>query len=611
MPAMNNHTWIGIGRLRAGFTAADAQRELVPLTARLPELFPQAEPANFVKNTGFHTQVRSLRDVVVGEVMTKALWIIFGSVLLVLAIAAANLSNLFLVRIDARRRETAVRAALGADRMHLAVQFGAESLLVALAAGLLAVGLAAAGLKLLLIAAPTDLPRLAEVHLSWAAVAFAAGGSLVIALALGMLPLVGPVALDLGLLREGGRGLTTSRSRQLARGALIVSQVALSMVLLTAAGLMVRSFNNLRAVRPGFDPSGVVTMGVAIPSGTYGRSYERTSAFYQQLAERAGQLPGVTGVGFSVKLPLVSGNLCSGVTIEAPSPGRSGNDCPSTALVSPGYFEAMGIHVTGRTLTWAAMNSGTGDMVVSRAFGDRIWTGQSAIGKGLRHYGNSPPWYRVSGVADDVLADGFDKPPVSIVYFPMLAIAGAGLEQVPTSMNMVVRTRAGDPLGLAPAIARIASGIEPQAAIANVRTMDSYVAQSMAKRTFTMLLLGIASVMALFLSLVGLYGVISFIVGQRRSEIAIRMALGAQMAQVGRMVVGQSLRLAALGVAVGIVAALATMRVLRSLLFGVSPTDPVLMTGAALVLLLVAVVAGYAPAQRAARVDPADALRAS
>jgi predicted permease len=209
----NNHTWNAIGRLRAGFTAADAQRELAPLTARLPELFPNAEPANFVKNTGFHTQVRPLRDAVVGDVMTRALWILFGSVLLVLLIAAANLSNLFLVRLETRRREIAVRAALGADRLHLATQFLAESLLIALAAAAVAIALAALGLRALLAVAPSDLPRLAEVHLGAAGMAFAVGGALVAAVALALLPLFSAPALDLGVLREGGRGMTTSRRR--------------------------------------------------------------------------------------------------------------------------------------------------------------------------------------------------------------------------------------------------------------------------------------------------------------------------------------------------------------------------------------------------------------
>jgi predicted permease len=387
-------------------------------------------------------------------------------------------------------------------------------------------------------------------------------------------------------------------------------------VLVTAAGLMVHSFRNLRAVRPGFDPTGVLTMTVALPNARYGsrnggdvQSYQRTSAFYEQLASRIQALPGVVAVGFSEKIPLASGFLCTGVNIEGADPNRVRGVCPPTTLVSPGFFQAMGIRVGGRPLTWSGMDQHDGAMVVSRAFAESTWPDERAFGKGLKYSGTKPPFYRVSGIAADILGDGYDKPPVAIAYFPMLPIPDAILWGAPTGMNLVVRTRAESPLALTSGIRRMVAELEPQAAIANVETMDAIVAKSMARRTFTMLLLGIAAAMALLLSVVGLYGVISYVVGQRRGEIAIRMALGARMAQVGRMVVGQSLRLAALGVVVGVFGALASMRVLQSLLFGVSPTDPGLIAGAALLLLVVAAAAGYGPARRAARVDPAEALR--
>jgi predicted lysophospholipase L1 biosynthesis ABC-type transport system permease subunit len=256
------------------------------------------------------------------------------------------------------------------------------------------------------------------------------------------------------------------------------------------------------------------------------------------------------------------------------------------------------------------MDAHDGRMVVSRAFADlHHWNDRDAIGRGMNFQGYKA-WYRVSGVAADVLADGFDKPPVSIVYFPMLPIPGAGLWGAPTQANLVVRSKSANALALAPAITRIVSELEPAAATANATLMNTLVAKSMARRTFTMMLLGIAAAMALLLSVIGLYGVLSYVVGQRRGEIAIRMALGAQVAQVGRMVVGQSLRLAALGVAIGVVVALASMHVLQSLLFGVKPTDPLLLVFSALLLLAVAIAAGWLPARRAASIDPAEALRA-
>ena len=610
MSAQNNHTWNAIGIVRPGFTAKDAERDLAPLVARLPELFPNAEPPQFVKNTGFRTQVRPLRDVVVGETLTRGLWILFGSVLLVLLIATANLSNLIMVRAEARRRETAVRTALGAGRVHHAAQSLAEGLVIAVIAGALAVLLAWAGTKLLLAHAPGDLPRLDEVQLRWTGVAFAAGGALLVALFLGVIPLLGRPPLDVSLLREGGRGMTSSRRRHAIRGALVVAQVAVSLVLLTGAGLMLRSFQQLRAVRPGFDPTGVLTMNVSLPAGQYAKSYEATSAFYERLAERIGGMPGVTAVGFSEKIPLANGNLCTGVAIEGTA-GEIRGDCPPTALVSPGYFEAMGIRVDGQSLTWSDMNQHGGQMVVSRAFAQRVWKDRPAIGRGLRYFGNEPPWYRVSGVADDVLGDGLDQPAVAIVYFPMLRIPGADLWGPPTFMNLVVRTSGGDPLRLAAPISRAVAELDAGAAVSNAQTMEDVVARSMSRRTFTMLLLAVAAAIALFLSVVGIYGVISYVTGQRRSEIAIRRALGAQVREVTAMVLKQSLRLAALGVVLGIAMSLGTMRVLRSLLFGVSPNDPVLIAGAALVLLTVALLAGWIPARRAARVDPSDAFRAA
>jgi predicted permease len=374
---------------------------------------------------------------------------------------------------------------------------------------------------------------------------------------------------------------------------------------------MVRSFRNLRSVQAGFDANGVMAMTVSVPAQRYGRDYAKTSTFYEQLVSRVEQLPGVSVAGVAEKIPLKDGNLCTAVTIEVPESDRASGDCPSSVLVSPGYFEAMRIRVRGEPLTWSGMDAHDGRMVVSRAFADlHHWTDRGAIGRGLKYNDNKPPWYRVSGIADDVLADGFDKPPVSIVYFPMLPIPDTRLWGVPTEMSLVVRTRSGSAMALAPAITRIVSELEPAAATANATLMNTLVDRSMARRTFTMMLLGIAVAMALLLSVVGLYGVLSYVVGQRRGEIAIRMALGAQVAQVGRMVVAQSVRLAALGVAIGVVAALASMRVLQSLLFGVKPTDPLLLVLSAALLLAVAVAAGWLPARRAASIDPADALRA-
>jgi putative ABC transport system permease protein len=605
----NNHTWNAIGRLRPGVTAADAQRDLAPLTERLPERFPEVyNNPDWVKNTGFSTEVVPLRDAVVGERVTRALWTLFAAVGLVLLIAAANVANLFLVRLDARAREIALRTALGADRGHLAWHYLSESLLLAGAAAIAAVGIAQAMLRALLAVAPSDLPRLADVHLGVPGVAFALGVGLLAGLLFGALPLVG-ARFDLALLREGGRGLTTSRRRMAARRVLVASQMAFAVVLLAGAVLMVQTFRNLRAIDVGFEPRGVLTLTIALPNSRYGNQADRASDLFTQLASRLRELPGTQRVGFSDRMPLLSGDWCTGITLEGPTPGSASGACPPTALVSPGYFEAMGISVSGQAMTWDGMNKHDGGMVVSRAFADHWWPNENPIGKGLRFSGRQPPFYRVVGVAEDIRGAGIEAPPPELVYFPMRPIPGAPLWASPTHMNLVLKTSSPNPMALTATIARVLQELEPDAAIANAATMESIFARAIARQSFTMVLLALSATIAIILSAVGIYGVISYIVTQRRGEIGVRMALGAPGSRVAFMVLRQSLGLAVLGVAAGVVGAVAVTRLLSALLYGVQPTDPLTLTLVPLALLAVAVMASYAPARRASRVDPVEALR--
>jgi len=269
----------------------------------------------------------------------------------------------------------------------------------------------------------------------------------------------------------------------------------------------------------------------------------------------------------------------------------------------------MGIRVEGRTPEWSGMNAHDGAMVVSKAFADHWWPGENPIGKGLKFSGTKPPWYRVVGVAEDVRGLGVDAPPIEVVYFPMRPIPGAPLWGAPLYMHLVVRTTSPQPLALAGTVTRFAQELDPEVAVANARTMESVLARSIAKQSFTMVLLLISAGIAMLLSAVGTYGVISYIVMQRRGEIGVRMALGAQVGDVMTMVLRQSLGLAALGVAIGVLAAIATTRFLSALLFGVSPADPSTLVAVPAVLLVVATLASYAPARRAARIDPVEALR--
>jgi len=607
-PAISNHIFNAIGRLRPGVSIADAQRELTALTGRFPEAFPRVYTPQMMQRTGFTTRVKSLRDDVVGALVTKALWILFGAVSVVLLVAAANVANLFLVRIETRRLEAAVRSAIGASGRDLALHYLTESLALVAGAALGAMAVAWVGLRILVALAPSDLPRLDEVQLSWVSVAFTVGCALAAGIALGLLPsLRGTV--DLAMLREGGRGATGSRRRLAARNVLVVSQMALALVLLTAAGLLLQSLRNLRSVEPGFDATNLMTMSVSLPNARY-RSHQLASAFFEQLSTRARALPGVISVGFGGELPLESSELCTGAVVDVPGPSGERGDCVQMMQVTPGYFEALRIPLHGRAPDWAQTDLGGASAVVSGAFADRFWPNAEAIGRGVKCCNGTPPFYRIAGVTGPVRTHGLDRSPGQVVYFPMIPFAKSpGIEGLPIFMRMVVRTASGQMNTVVPGIRRIVNEMDPQVPITDIAPMEQLLAKSLARRAFTMMLLATAAALALVLSAVGIYGVISYVVAQRRGEIGIRIALGARPTAVSTLVVRQSLALAGIGVAIGVVAALATTRLLGALLFGVSPTDPVVLASATVLLLLLAGIASYAPARRASRVDPVEALR--
>jgi len=606
-PALNNHTYNAIARLRPGVSAEMAQRELASLTTRFPEVFPSAYSANWMRQTGFTTRVTPLRDDVVGDLVTKALWILFGAVSVVLLIAGANVANLFLVRGEARRLEVSVRSALGASRTDLAWHHLVESLLLSALAALGAIGIAMLGLRLLVTMAPSNLPRLDEVHLGWSSVVFCVASALLAGVILGLLP-VSRVRVDFAMLREGGRGAIGSKRRLASRSVLVVSQVALALVLLSCAGLLVKSLRNLHSVEPGFDATNVTTMAIALPYANY-QSYEKISGFYEQLATRVGALPGVTAVGFGQALPLEGEEGCTTAVVDRPGSSNLRADCVPMMQVSPGYFEALRIPLQGRAPTWAETSQGGAGAVVSGAFADRFWPNESAIGHGVRCCNGKGQFYQITGVTGALRTNGLDRSPGQVVYFPMIPYAqNPGVEDFPTFTHMVVRT-SRPVLGLVPSIRRVVQAMDSQVPITDVRPMEDVLAHSVARRAFTMMLLATAAALALILSAVGIYGVISYVVAQRRSEIGIRMALGARTGEVRAMVVRQSLSLAAVGVVIGLAAALAATRVLGTLLFGVSPTDPAVLALATLVLLAIAAMASYAPARRASRVDPVEALR--
>lgn len=607
---VNWHRFTAYGRLRPGMTPEAAEADLNRLIRDWPETLPNAYGArgaedSFVEESGFRAAVTPLREDVVGDV-SAALWILLGAVGIVLLIGCVNVANLFLVRLEAGRRESALRTALGASRADLAAKWLTESLLLAIVAGVIGLLLAAWGIAGLVAAGP-QIPRMEEISLGWRSVGFTGGVALAAALAFGLLPLIRS-AVRFEWLREGV-GLTASRRGNAIRRGLVIFEIALALVLLTGAGLLLRTFQNLRAVDPGVDPDGVLTMEVSLPWGHYG-TWEKVAAFHRTLSERVAALPGVTAVGATQQLPLAGGTGCAILfTADVAARPRLSSCFASTVQATPGYFEAMGIDVAGDAPTWLDMEARRGGVVVTRAFAEHVWPGEDPIGKTVRGNGEREPYYRIVGVAEDIRANGLSEPPVPQVFFPMLPMEGAPLWGPQTSLTLAVRTAEGAPTSLAGPVRSLIREMDPGVAIGAARPMTEVVAESMLRTSFAMLLLGIAAAVALALGVIGLYGVIAYTVEQRRPEIGIRIALGAGRGAVRRMVVGEAATLAGAGVVVGGAVSLATTRVLAAQLYGVEPRDPATLGAVAVVLVGVALAAAYIPARRAAAVEPMGVLR--
>ena len=606
-PPVNSHFLSAVGRLKPGVDAADAQRDLARLTERFPRDLPGAYSPGFMSKYHFTAGVKSLRAEVVGDA-ARGIWIVLAAAALLLVVACANVANLFLVRLEARRREVTIRVAVGAEGAHLAWHYLTESLLLCLVAGGIGLVLADGAIRVLLALAPSTLPRLSEVHLGWQSVVCAIALAVAAGLVFGSLPLVRR-RLDVDTLRDGSRGLTVSPARRAARGALVVIQTALALVLLAASGLMVRSLLRLRDVRPGFDPHGVIAIDAAA-STAHDKTYEQAAAFWRAFIDGVRALPDVAAAGAVSSVPIDGNGTCATLHIEAhPLPAGEEPPCVARPIVAPGYFETMRIPLRGHAPTWDDIANHSAGVVVSGPLAAHMWPNEEAMGQGLGA-GSQPPFYHVVGITGDVRTAELDQPPTDVVYYPPVPIPGSGLWGPAGGLTLVARARHGSPTALVPEIRRVLRDLDPEAPIANVQLMDDVVVHSMARTTFMLLLLGVAAAMALVLSAVGMYGVLSYLIGQRRGEMGIRLALGASGGQVTRLVVWESAQLAAAGVIIGLAGALATTRVMQSLLFGVSATDPLTLGVVTVLLLGVAVAAAWLPARRASRVDPVEALRA-
>jgi predicted permease len=599
----------GIARLSTGATIEGVQAELQGLIGRLRELYPDSGAPAFLEEVGLRALVLPLKQEIVGDV-GSTLWILLGTVAFVLLIACANVANLLLVRAEGRQRELALRVAVGAGRMQVVRSFLGESVLLALAGGVLGTLVAAAAVRISLAFVPTDIPRVAEIGLDLRVMGFTGAICIGCAIFFGLFPLVRHGAGDLaGQLRDGsGRGSTGGREGHRLRNGLVVVQMALALVLLVGSGLMLRSYQALRDVDPGFETENVLLASLAIPTGEIA-GWEETAGFYRLLGERLAMQGGVEAAGFAGSTPLGSG--MGYFSIEVEDHPRAENELPVLTYnnqVEAGYLEALGIDLLeGRTIQRGDGAEGYPAAVVSRAFAERWWPGQSPLGRRVRLGFPDEPWSEIVGLVGDVQYTSLEAPAEEIVYWP--ATVGIPASPQPTrAMDVVIRTTA-DPLAFVSVLRREVQAINPRIPISNPETMADRFDRATARTSFTMSLLGAASVIALVLGLVGIYGVISYVVSQRTREIGVRMALGASAPLVRDMVVRQGLVLAGVGVGLGLIAAGALSSVMSSLLFGVSAIDPITYGTVSAAMVVVALAASWIPARRAAGVDPSRALR--
>ena len=596
-----------VARLRSGVTPADAERDLNTVIPTLPDRFPGSSAQSVVEDAKLAALVRPLKQHIVGN-MEQTLWILLGTVGFVLLIACANVANLLLVRAEGRQREVAVRTALGAPRSRIVRFFLAESVVLTTAGAVLGLGLTLVGVRALIAFGPANIPRLDQIGVNTTVLGFTGVISGLAAFVFGAIPLSRGAPDVVVTLKEGGRAATTGHTRFRARNVLIVAQIALALVLLVGSGLMVRSFWHLQQIDPGFRAENVLTFDIGLPPGDYPEQ-ARPAAFQQQLLDRLSGLPGVVQAGAVSCLPLSS--WCGGDPLyEEGVPRQPGSIPPIVAIrrAAPSYFETAEIPLlAGRYLDRRDHEQVTNVAVVSATLVERFWPDEDPLGRRVFPGGNPTSWYTIVGVVGDVGTGNVTESPSPLIYLPMVSDGDRGSS--PRTMTFVLRT-AIPPLDLAAAVRREVREMNRNIPVAHMRTLEDLVAESGIQMAFTMLLLIIAAAVALTLGAVGVYGVISYVVGQRRSEIGVRIALGARGGQVRRMVLGQGTRVAAVGVLLGLGGAMALTRLMGSLLYGVAPTDPITYGSVSVVLFVVTLLAAYLPARRAAAVDPVEALRA-
>ena len=608
-----NFSYQGIARLKDGVALEQANADVARMIAIALDSFPM--PPGFTRQMAEEARLgptlRPLKEDVVGDV-GRALWILLGTVGIVLLVACANVANLLLVRAEGRQQQLAVRTALGAGRGRLGRELLTESLALGLAGGAAGLVLAAGALRLLRALEPQGLPRLDEIGLDPIVLLVTLGLSVLAPVAFGSLPVARLKLVDLvAALKEEGRGGTAGARSRRVRDVLVAAQVALALVLMIGSGLMVRSFLALQRVDPGFEaPAEVLTLRAPVPTAEVEDPAEVALVHERILAELA-RLPGVTSAGMSSSVTMDGRTSMDPIFLEDfPVPEGQIPALRRFKWIAPGYFETLGNPVlAGRAISWADVHERRPVAVVTRNFALEYWDSPGeALGRRLRINPGSP-WREIVGVVGDVRDAGVDQEATAIVYWPM-AIADFWGEElfVPRSMAFAVRSpRVGSESFLEEVRAAVWS-VNPRLPLAQVRTLDEILARSLARTSFTLVMLGIAAATALLLGGVGIYGVTAYSVAQRSREIGVRMALGARRSDVSRLVLRQGLALAGIGVVVGLGAAVGLTRLMSALLYGVAPLDPPTFAAAGLAAALLALAASWLPARRAARVDPVETL---
>jgi predicted permease len=623
MPLNRGQTPLGgfiftaIARLKPGVTLEEASTDLQRLIPIANHSFPPPPGFSlaFFEKAKFAVDLHPLKNDVIGDV-GNALWVVMGSIGIMLLVVCANVVNLMLVRVEGRRQELAVRSALGADRKNIVAGLLLESLLVGCAGSVIGLALAFGALRLLIAAAPTGLPRLHEIGIDSPVLLFTLCLTLFVSLAIGLIPMLKYSDVTAGTgLRDGARGLSQGRERHRARNALVVVQVALALVLLICSALMIRTFRALARVSPGFsDPSSLESFGIYIPESQVPDTHrEQVLRAEHAIAEQIAAIPGVSAVGLTTNVPM-SGTLDPNPIYAKDHAYTQGELAPvrSNKFVSPGYFSTMGIPlVAGRDITWPEEYEKRPVVIISENFALEYWgSPTNAIGK-LIHIGSTDPWHEIIGVAGDVYDDGVSKDPPASAYWPLFRdnfiVPGEGVKRY---VSFVVRSPRAGLNSFRGEVERAVWSVDRDLPLANTTTIGALYTKSMARTSFTLVMLCMAGTMTLLLGIIGIYGVISYAVSQRTREIGIRMALGAQIAELRWMFVRSALTLTGIGIILGLGAAAGVAQLMKTLLYGVGPLDPLSFADVPLILLAAATLATLLPASRVVAINPVDALKA-